>query len=338
MACGVQGPPHPPRLEYPTRITDLAVVEVGRSLELRFRVPTEATDGNRLTKPLEIKILRALALRGGGLSKLPEPEVCAQLAPEEWERYAHQGVVSYLLPLTESEFGAWRGQTLVLSVRTLTRGFRHRALESEPSNLVDVPVVDVSEPVSGVTINATEKALEIRFAAPTRMLGGGELKDLVAYRVYRSTGGARGSFQMIGQTSGLLYRDSQFEFGHVYAYQVRAVFGDAAHPALSEDSQPVQITPRDVFAPAPPQGLTGLFSAGGVELVWTANPEPDLAGYNVYCLDAQPPRRLNKELLRTPIFRDTSPAQGATLGFYVTAVDRTGNESKPSEKVDVETK
>ena len=134
------------------------------------------------------------------------------------------------------------------------------------------------------------------------------------------------------------YRDSQFEFGQTYYYQVRAVFGKPGHLAMSDASPAVKVTPRDVFPPAPPQGLQSIYSAGAVELVWTANTEADLAGYNVYRLENQTPQRVNKELVRTPIFRDTTAAPGKTLTYYVTAVDLSGNESKASRQEEVETK
>jgi hypothetical protein len=336
--CGVQGPPRPPRLERPARITNLSVVQVGQTLEVRFSVPQQASDGERLTKPLEVEILRGVAPQGTGVSKLPESEVWMRLTRNEWLPYAQGDEVSYPAHLTEQEFRTWRGQTLVLAVRTLTRGFRHRALESDPSNWVDVPIFDVSEPVGGVTAVTTEKALEVRFAPPTTMLSGQPVHGLGGYRIYRSNTGARGSFEMIGETAAPPYRDRQFEFGHTYYYRVRAIFGEPGHWAMSDDSQLAKITPRDTFPPAAPQGLTGIYAAGGVELVWTANSESDLAGYNVYRLENPPPRRLNGELLRTPVFRDTNAEPGKTLTYYVTAVDLAGNESKPSEKVEVETK
>jgi fibronectin type 3 domain-containing protein len=75
-----------------------------------------------------------------------------------------------------------------------------------------------------------------------------------------------------------------------------------------------------------------------VELVWTANAEPDLAGYNVYRLENQAVQRVNKELVRTPIFRDATAPQGTTVSYYVTAVDLSGNESKGSKQETVETR
>jgi len=338
FGCGVQGTPHPPRLERPAKITDLSVVQIGQSLEIYFSLPQQTTDGERLTKPLEIEILRAVAPPGTGLSMLPEPEVWTRLIREEWLPYAQNNNVSYSVHLTEREFHDWRGQTLVVGVRTLTRGFRHRALESDPSNFVDVPIYDVSEPIGSVQGVVTEKAVEVQFPAPTRTLSGEPIHDLAGYRIYRSSTGRAASYELLGETATSPYRDRQFEFGHDYYYQVRAVFGKPGHLAMSDASPAVKVTPRDVFPPAPPQGLLTIYSAGAVELVWTANTEADLGGYNVYRREDQTAQRVNKELLRTPIFRDTTAAPGKTLIYYVTAVDLSGNESKASEKEEVETK
>ncbi len=338
FGCGVRGTPHPPRLERPAKITNLSVVQIGQNLELHFSLPQLATDDERLTKPLEIEILRAVAPSGTGLSKLPEPEVWTRLIREEWLPYAKDNNASYSAHLTGREFHDWRGQTLVVGVRTLTRGFRHRPLESDPSNFVDVPVLDVSEPVGSVQCVVTEKAVEVQFPPPARTLSGEPTHDLAGYRIYRSSTGQAASFELLGETATSPYRDSQFEFGQTYYYQVRAIFGKPGHLAMSDASPTVKTTPRDVFPPTPPQGLSSIYSAGAVELVWTANAEADLAGYNVYRLDNQTAQRVNKELLHTPIFRDTTAPTGKTLTYYITAIDLAGNESKPSQKEEVETK
>jgi len=334
----VQGTPHPPRLERPAKITTLSVEQVGQSLELHFSLPQQTTDGGRLTKPLEVEILRAVAPQGTGVAELPEPDVWTRLLPEELLPYRKENNVSYPVHLTGREFHDWRGQTLVVGVRTLTRGFRHRALESDPSNLVDVPIMDVSEPVGSVHCVVTEKAVEIQFAPPARTLSGDAIHDLAGYRIYRRSAGPAAGFELLGETASSPYRDSQFEFGQTYYYQVRAVSGKPGHLAMSDASPAVKVTPRDVFPPTPPQGLSSTYSAGAVELVWTANSEPDLAGYNVYRLENQTARRVNKELLRTPIFRDATTAPGETFTYYVTAVDLSGNESKASQTEEVETK
>jgi hypothetical protein len=338
FGCGVQGTPHPPRLERPVKITNLSAVQIGQSLDLHFSLPQQTTDGERLTKPLELEILRTLAPQGTGLSKLPVPEVWFRLVRNEWLPHAHANDISYSAHLTEREFHEWRGQTLVVAVRSLTRGFRHRPLESDPSNFVDVPIFDVSEPVNGLQGVTTEKAVEVQFSPPNKMLSSEPLHDLAGYRVYRSSTGGAGTYELLGETGTSPYRDRQFEFGQTYYYQVRAIFGKPGHVAMSDDSPAVKVTPRDVFPPAPPQGLQSIYSAGAVELVWTANSEADFAGYNVYRLENQTAQRVNKALLRTPIFRDTTAPPGKTLTYYVTAVDLTGNESKASKTEEVDTK
>jgi hypothetical protein len=335
--CGAQGTPQPPHLEVPARITTLSAVQVGQSLELHFALPRDTTGGERLTKPLEIEILRAVAPRAAGLAEL-KPDVWTHLLPNEWLPYAQGQEITYAAHLAGQEFHDWRGQTLVVGVRTLTRGFHHRALVSDPSNFVDVPIYDVSEVITGVRCVTTEKAVEVKFTPATQSLSGGPLHDLAGYRIYRSATGPTGHFEIVGETLAPPFQDTQFEFGHDYFYQVRALFGRPGQLAMSDASQTVKFIPRDTFPPAPPQGLSSIYSAGAVELVWTANSEADLAGYNVYRLKDQTAQRVNKELLRTPIFRDTSAAPGQTLTYYVTAVDAAGNESKPSQQEEVETK
>jgi hypothetical protein len=337
-SCGVQGSVHPPRVEIPAKITNLTAEQIGQSVEVHFTLPVLATDGERLSKPLEIDLLRSTAPRASGLAKLPEPSVWVHLNPDEWAPYAQGNEFSYSAHLTEQEYHDWRGQTPVFGVRTLTRGFRHRELESDPSNLVDVSIYDISKPVENLSLTSTEKAVEVRFSIPQAALSGGPLRDLAGFRIYRSTTGKPGSFDLLADVTEPTYRDTTFEFGQTYYYLVRAAFGKPGHLSMSDPSVTAKIMPRDVFPPAPPEGLSSIYSAGAVELVWAANTEPDLAGYNVYLVAGSSSQRLNKDLLRTPIFRDATAAPGTTLTYDVTAVDLYGNESKPSKQESVETK
>ncbi len=335
-ACGIQGSVHPPRLENPTKVTDLKAEQIGQSVEVHFTLPELATDGERLTKPLEIDILRSTAPQSSGLSQLPEPAVWIHLNPEKLAPHTQGKDFTYAAYLTDTNYRELRGQTLVIGVRTLTRGFRDHPHESEISNRVDVPIYDVSKPVEGLTLSATETAVELHFSAPQTSLSGGAIQDFAGFRIYRSSTGKPGSFTLLAEVHDLFYRDTSFEFGQPYFYKVRAVFGKPGQLAMSEPSPTREIMPADTFPPAAPEGLSSIYSAGAVELIWTANAEPDLAGYNVYRVEGCTPQRLNKDLLRTPIFRDTTATAGAALNYYVTAVDLSGNESKPSKQETVE--
>jgi len=179
--------------------------------------------------------------------------------------------------------------------------------------------------------------VDVQFPSPARALSGEPVHDLTGYRVYRSLTGQPGTFALLGEAPASPYRDTHFTFGQTYYYQVSAEFGGPGRLAMSEASPTASVKPRDIFPPAAPQGLHGLYASGAVELVWTANTEADLAGYNVYRLENQTPQRVNKALLPTPVFRDTTAPAGKTLTYYVTAVDLSGNESQASAKEEVET-
>jgi hypothetical protein len=311
---------------------------VGRTLEISFTPPQRATDGERLTKPLEIELLRN-ATPGTQPAGGPALTPWVTLPPEQWPQYLQGEKILFPASFSSQEFSPWQGGTLILAVRTLTRGFRHRPLASELSNLVQTTLLDVSGPVENLEPRATEKAVELRWTPPGRSLSGRPLSNLTGYRVYRSPTGKPGSFQWLAEVSSPPYLDGGFEFDHTYFYNVRAVFQDKGRMGESEDSQAVGITPRDVFPPAAPTRVTAVYAAGAVELVWTANTEQDLAGYRAYRRENQEPaKQLNPELLRTPILRDSTAEPGHTYFYQVRAMDLAGNESSPSEEVAVETR
>ncbi|MGD0921272.1 MAG: hypothetical protein ABSA70_05835 [Terriglobia bacterium] len=338
LACGVQGPPLPPRVEQPASVKDLAVAQRGRTLELSFTLPVLATDGERLTKPLEVQVFRTVTPPGRDNPNTPTwASPWLTLPAEDLTRHTEGEKV--VLPIALSAEEPQPGSTFVFAVRALTRGFRRRPVESGFSNAVQATVLDVPEPVKDLQVHAAEHALELSWSLPTRTLSGQPVSGPVAYRVFRSRTGKPGSFQVLGESSTASYHDAAFEFERTYFYKVAAVPREAGALAQSEDSAVVEITPRDVFPPAAPQGLSAIYTADAVELVWTASAEPDLASYNVYRREeAGAAQRVNPEPLRTPIFRDTSVKAEHRYAYYVTALDLTNNESVPSEEVPVETR
>jgi len=311
---------------------------VGRALDLSFTPPALATDGERLSKPLEIQVFRSVTPPGQKtVDALAAGQPWATLLGSDLGRFAPGRKIVYPSLLPESEFSRSLGSTFAFSVRGLTRGFRRRPIPGEASKTVEAVLLDVSGPVERLTVQPTEHALELRWRPPSRTLSGGAPTDLAGYRVYKSQTGKPDSFRLLGETANAAYQDPDFQFKNTYFYKVRAVFKRDGHLAESEDSEAVKITPLDTFPPAPPTGLTALYTAGQVELIWTANTEPDLAGYNVYRRDdGGPPRRISQALVSTPIFHDSSVEQGHSYAYEVTAVDLAANESQASTEVQVQ--
>ncbi|WP_157519421.1 fibronectin type III domain-containing protein [Modestobacter sp. Leaf380] len=110
----------------------------------------------------------------------------------------------------------------------------------------------------------------------------------------------------------------------VYRYALVAVDTHGNRSAAS--APPVAATPTDLTAPAVPTGLTATRGDGRVDLTWTANTEPDLAGYRVH---------RDGVLLTTVAAPATSLADvgltnDTTYRYTITAVDTHGNASPAS--------
>jgi len=339
LACGVQRPPQPPRIEQPESVTDLAVSQIGRTLELSFALPSQATDGERLTKPLEVRIFRLITLPGQKPSGTPAtPDLWLVLLPDDLRHSVQDEKTILPIRFSDQEFKLWQGATFTFSLRALTRGFRHRPVESELSNAAQTTLLDVSGPVEDLQVHVGEKALELSWPLPGRVASYPALPKPTSYHVYRSRTGKPGSFQLLGESALPRYLDPDFEFNRTLFYKVRAVFRQAGSTAESEDSSVVEITPRDIFPPAAPSNLSAIYTTQAVELIWAANSEPDLGGYNVYRHEEGGAfQKLNPESLRTPLFRDAGVEPGRTYFYRATAVDLTNNESVPSAEIRVDT-
>lgn len=112
----------------------------------------------------------------------------------------------------------------------------------------------------------------------------------------------------------------------------------------SDLSSPVTVTMLDTFPPGVPTGLEAIAGATpsdrSIDLSWTPDIDPDLAGYSVYRQEvtsagqvAGSATRLNSTPIVGPAYRDQTAVPGHRYAYRVTAVDASGNESAPSADV-----
>ena len=129
---------------------------------------------------------------------------------------------------------------------------------------------------------------------------------------------------LITQTS---YTDPGLQDGS-YHYRITAVDYYGFESLPSDESK---LIVGDVIRPSPPQNLTATVSGPHITLNWSPNSENDLAGYNIYRNTAQGWVKINPALTIGATYTDTNLRNG-TYSYRVTAMDRAGNESLPSNE------
>ena len=93
------------------------------------------------------------------------------------------------------------------------------------------------------------------------------------------------------------------------------------------------VPPPDTTAPAAPSGLDATPGDGNVDLLWNANTESDLAGYNVYRKDNGGPYvQINGPLINDPGYPDTGLTNDTMYYYVVQAVDTSNNPSPDSNE------
>jgi len=150
-------------------------------------------------------------------------------------------------------------------------------------------------------------------------------KNVERYRVHRAEG-EQGRFVPVGETAADVhrYQDGNLRDGQEYRYQVTALDADQLE---SDPTEPV--TGGTKPAPAAPV-VTGRDTSGGIELAWKHDDPGAIEKYVVYELGFFGRRKLAETVDRRYVLE--SPA-GKRMRLVVTAVDRDGLESSPSETV-----
>lgn len=195
-------------------------------------------------------------------------------------------------------------------------------LTGEARILFDVdktpPSVEIASPPEGSLIQA-----------PLPIQGTATDEHFVEYRLFLAPGrnGASSSFSEIGLgvspvDDGILLEWSALPKDGFYTLKLRA------QDLVGLTSETLVEVEVDTTPPAPPLSLTATVEdRRNGRLIWTANTEPDLAGYRVY----RHGEVISGALVPTPTFLDEALEEGRYV-YTVTAVDRGGLESDPSNE------
>jgi len=333
--CGTPGAPQPPSMRLPKPVEDLKAVRQGDKVLLTWTSPVETTDGDGIRGTATARICRSFRTQPeeGCRDKAADiPSLAGKkatftddLAPSFANR--NQDFVTYNVEvLNERGRTAGPSNALTIFLAPAMPAAREVTARLEP----DAVVIGWSgaEPPAQRNLHANFLYRVIRSAA---LPGEGTTPEVVV-----GEGPARSGPAVLRDRNFIWER--RYEYRVVGVTQVLSRDGKLLAEFEGEASPPAQMNAHDIFPPGEPQGVRAVYSGDpaqrSIDLTWTPNEENDLLGYNVYRREGKnEAARVNKELLKTPSYRDTTVQPGKTYFYVVTAVDQRTNEGSASEAV-----
>lgn len=335
LSCGKRTPPVPPKDRVNQRV-ELSGYQRGDQVILSWKMPARNAEKSSVLNIDRIDIYR-----------LAEPASTALTLSEE--EFASKSTLIATLSVKPTDFGmknltyadelefAGQAARLRYAMRFANASGQKAAFSNffliEPSGKIAAAPTSLSQAYS-------QDAISLTWTPPTANVDGTKPPSLIGYNIYRSTSETEPA-KLLNKTpvADPKYSDSFFEFGKTYYYFVRCVsLGLDSGPIESKESNIVKLTPIDTFAPSPPAAITLAVGQNMISLFFAINPEKDVAGYRIYrSTDPDLPKaewtQLTTELLTTNTFQDTKVEAGKTYYYYLTATDKAGNVSEPSEVV-----
>lgn len=339
LSCGKRRPPLPPVENVPQRTEFLSGVQRGNRVILSWPAPRRNAPDDSVQSIRRVDVYR-LAEPAGSPRGLTEEQFSTRATLIG--SVAYEQISAAADDLTYEDVLALREPVrLRYAVRFVNAAGQRAAFSNfllvEPAPRISQP------PVISAAPEVTQNSVVLRWEPPAANIDGSTPANVLGYNVYRADRSQTETAQTpINRTlvNATEYADQSFQFGEEYVYVVRAVsLGQGeAQQVESLNSNAVTVATRDTFAPAAPASLSAAVSPGRISIFFAANPERDVAGYNVFRSDdpALPKERwtkLNRGLLERTTFQDDSVESGVRYHYYLTAVDTSGNTSPPSEVV-----
>ena len=333
--CGKRGAPQPPR-ERVVQRAEITAFQRGPEVILSWQMPARnAPEGS------------VLFIDRVDVYRLAEPLDAPQGISEE--DFANRAVVIATIPVGEDDFGLKRMQyrdTLQFAgqpvrLRYAVRYVNKSGQRAAFSNFFLVePAARVAQAPTSLTLEPTQEAVVLRWQEPTENVDGSTPVNIIGYNVYRSPDKATAATRLNPQPiTGNEYADRTFEFEKEFFYFVRTVsLGTGGEQVESAESNIIAISPEDTFAPSAPASITIAASPTTVSLFFPTNPETDVVRYDIYrSLDPDTPldgwEHMTPDGIDRTTFQDSRVESGRTYYYYVTATDRFGNTSEPSEVI-----
>ena len=339
LNCGKRRPPLPPVERVQQRTELLSGVQRGNQVILSWPAPRRNASEGSVQSIRRIDVYR-LAEKPRAPLGLTEEEFATRSTLIGSVTYDEIKKATDFLTYTDTLELAGEPARLRYAVRYVN-GAGQRA--SFSNFLLLEPAARIAQPPTIIATGkeVAEDAITISWQPPTANIDGSTPVNLLGYNIYRAAETENEMSQPINDAliSGTQYQDRTFKFGESYRYVVRSVsLGTEGGQVESLNSNSISVSPRDTFAPSAPASITVAAAPGRLSIFFPANPEADVAGYNIYrSTDPGLPKekwnKLNATLLTKTTFQDDKVESGTRYYYYLTAIDQAGNVSPLSEVV-----
>jgi uncharacterized protein len=337
--CGKRRPPLPPVERVQQRTEALSGAQRGNQILLSWPAPQRNASDGSVQSIRRIDVYR-MAEKPRAPLGLTEEEFATRSTLIGSVDYDQIKKATDVLTYTDTLELAGVPARLRYAVRYVNNSGQRAAFSNF---LVIEPAARIAQaPTLIGPARVLEDAISISWNPPAANIDGSTPVNLLGYNIYRMEEGENEiSDRPINSSvvSGTEYSDKNFKFGETYRYVIRAVsLGTEGAQVESLNSNSNSVTPLDSFRPSPPEGIRIGPAPGRLSLFFAANPEPDIAGYNIFrSSDPNLPKeqwtKLNAELHTKTTFLDEKVEAGKQYYYYLTAADKAGNVSPPSEVV-----
>lgn len=365
-ACGKRGDPHPPVPLIPQATTDLLVAQRGPRLILSWSYPSLTTSGQKLGTIRRVVLYRYVeqlpvsqpardskTLLPGDIDPTVPTAIAlfAKIPPIGAMQFAklHEKVetieganlagatVGARLIYEDAAPVQGAGRPVRVVYAVVTEGSEAR---SDSSNLASIVPLNVAQPPAEVTSASRSEGVVLNWTAPDRAIEGNAKPAVIGYDIYRYPAGEELEDLATPINATPITKTTYTDvpaYGD-YEYRVAAVSAVGPPRLASERSEPARTTFKDLLPPPTPTGLAALVEPKSIRIVWDAVDAPDLDGYRVYRVEGM--GEDHKFVGRVPYtpqgiketnWRDVGPDPGIYYYYEVTAVDKSGNESKPAK-------
>ena len=335
LSCGKRKPPLPPK-ERVLQTVEITAFQRGNQVILSWKMPARNAPQNSV-----LHISRA------DIYRLAEP-LSAPVGISE-EEFASRSTLVATLNIRDSDFGAKDlsyADTLQFAGQAarLRYGIRFVNASGQKAAFSNFYLLEPAARVAGaptsLSASLTQNAVKLDWDAPAANVDGSTPVSLLGYNVYRSSSDkVPGKLLNSTPISDTNFDDEFFEFDKPTFYFVRAVsVGTGGEPIESRESNILELTPKDTFAPSPPASITLAATPTTISIFFATNPEKDVVGYKLYrsqdtSIEKSKWELLTPQLITTNTFLDSRVQSGKTYYYYLTATDKAGNVSEPSEVV-----